>query len=144
MRSRSLGITLFLITASLALAACGAPASPPQTVEVTLTEFGIQSTLTTFQAGQTYQFVVTNGGTVNHEFVIFPAGALMEGHDMQSSEHDMTGALLHIPQDELAPGATVTVEYTFALAHPLGALEFACHLPGHYEAGMFTPIAIDA
>lgn len=126
---------------SLVFIACS---SQPTTVSVTLTEFGIQSSLTEFEAGKTYTFSITNTGALNHEFVLLPAGMPampMEGHDMG---HDMAGALLHVGEDQLTPGASVTVEYVFDQAAGTGDLEFACHLPGHYEAGMFTPIVVEA
>ena len=36
-------------------------------------------------------------------------------------------------------GETATVDYTFARA---GALEFACHLPGHYAYGMRGTVTV--
>jgi uncharacterized cupredoxin-like copper-binding protein len=44
----------------------------------------------------------------------------------------------------IAPGETKTVDYTFpssaAGSHP----EFACYLPGHYEAGMKLGVTVKA
>jgi uncharacterized cupredoxin-like copper-binding protein len=34
------------------------------------------------------------------------------------------------------------MDYTFTKAYPAGTLEFACHLSGHYEAGMHLPITV--
>jgi uncharacterized cupredoxin-like copper-binding protein len=38
-----------------------------------------------------------------------------------------------------APGTTVTREFTFTQT---GDFEFACHVSGHYEAGMLLPITV--
>jgi uncharacterized cupredoxin-like copper-binding protein len=126
------------------LAACSGQTPATQTVEITLTEFGIQSTLTSFEVGQPYSFVITNSGALDHELTVIPVGAQMNDHDIEDTGHDMSGAVLHVGQEELTPGATVTVEYTFTQEMDLGQFEFACHLPGHYEAGMFAPISVEA
>ena len=157
--------TTALIALSLILSACGS--KEPVTVEVTLTESGIESSLSTFETGQTYSFVITNEGALAHEFVI--SEPLMEGaeHDdsigdsmedsMEEAEHDddedaeehsddmeMTheGLILEVEEDQLPAGATVTVEVTFPEEAPEEAVEFACHISGHYEGGMHSPITI--
>ena len=140
-----------IIALSLILSACGS--AEPVTVEVTLTEFGIESSLSTFEPGQTYRFVITNEGALPHEFVI--TEPLMEGaehddsmEDAEAEAHDdekemsHEGVLLEVGEDELPVGATVTVEVTFPDEAPEEALEFACHISGHYEGGMHAPITI--
>ena len=106
-------------------------------VQVTLTEFSITSSLTTFKVGTPYHFVVTNKGTAPHEFQIMPpaTGTLTQDQITAMS-------LAGIGQADLTAGATKTLDYTFTQAYPQGALEFACHLPGHYEAGMHLPIVV--
>lgn len=76
---------------------------------------------------------------------------VMEGHDMgdmghimEDMGHNMEGAVLHVGEAQLTPGATVTVEFTFEQNATFESLEFACHLEGHYEGGMFTPITINS
>jgi uncharacterized cupredoxin-like copper-binding protein len=51
-------------------------------------------------------------------------------------------ALAHISEEELQPGTTQTTDYTFTEADASKQLEFACHVPGHYEAGMVLPITV--
>ena len=70
--------------------------------------------------------VVTNAGTVPHEWMVTRKG--MTDHVM---------GVVDISRDQLKPGATVSKESTFKEA---GECEFACHEPGHYEAGMALPI----
>lgn len=139
---------VFVALAALGLLISACEPSAPETVEVQLTEFGIESSATTFRAGQAYQFVITNAGALNHEFAIMPPisemGMQMEGHEMgDGMDHDMVGAMLHVSEDQLTPGASVTVEFTFSEEFMREDLEFACHLAGHYEGGMQTPIAIE-
>jgi uncharacterized cupredoxin-like copper-binding protein len=135
---------LLLFVLSFGLAACAAPVKNPEVVLVNLTEFGIQSSLTNFEVGQPYRFVITNSGALSHEFTVMPAGMPVPSQEMDGMHHDMAGAMLHVGENELQAGAVVTVEFTFTESAELGKLEFACHLPAHYEAGMFTPISIGA
>lgn len=135
-------ITALVIISIMVLAACGGSTSAqaskkPTEVQVTLSEFKIESSMTTFSTGVPYRFVVTNKGTVNHEFaVISPMAGAVTPEQVQQT------ALARISGDDLPPGATKTLDYTFTQAAPAGNLEFACHLPGHYEAGMHLPIVV--
>jgi len=51
-------------------------------------------------------------------------------------------ALAMIEEDELTPGTTKTLDYTFTEPAVAGDLEFVCHVEGHYEAGMRLPITV--
>jgi uncharacterized cupredoxin-like copper-binding protein len=128
---------VFLIPFIMLLAACGSPttSSGPQEVHVTLSEYTITSSLTTFSPGTPYHFVVANTGKVAHEFMIMPMGMHMEQMSMDQMHH----AALYM-FDNVAPGETKTFDYTFSQSTRGQRFEFACHLPGHYEAGMKLPI----
>lgn len=156
---RSIFLSGILLVGSLVLAACGGGAPPAPTlpaasapaqaaaqepieVQVTLTEFKIESALTNFQANTPYRFVVKNAGTVNHDFAIAPP-MMHHGGMSMSSDDAHKDALLVIEANELPPGATKTAEVTFAKPTAQAPLEFACHTPGHYEAGMLLPITVN-
>ena len=132
-----------LIAAGLLLTACGGQAAAKvEEVTITLTEFGVKSSVTEFNTGVPYHFVVTNAGAVEHEIMIMPplteddAGMAME----MGTLDDM--ALAMIDASDLPVGATASFDYTFTESAPAGTLEFACHTPGHYEAGMKLPITV--
>jgi uncharacterized cupredoxin-like copper-binding protein len=138
------------IAAMLLLVGCGG--SQPKTgsgsggsvqrVEVSLSDFTITPSQNTFQSGRTYQFVVTNRGVSEHEFMTMPA-AMGSTHMGTMSMEDMHKiALFHLDAEDLPAGATRTVTYTFRNAAPAGQLEFTCYVPGHYESGMHTPISV--
>jgi uncharacterized cupredoxin-like copper-binding protein len=134
-------IFVVLIAIGLLLTACGGQEATE--VKITLTEFGIESSVTDFKAGVPYHFVVTNEGTVNHEIMIMPPlMADQMGMAMDMGELDKT-ALAMISADELTSGATKSFDYTFTEPASAGILEFACHTPGHYEAGMKFPITVE-
>lgn len=133
-------VLVALIAAGLLLTACGGQKATE--VKITLKEFGIESSMTEFQTGVPYHFVVTNAGAVEHELMLMPP--LMEdqmGMAMDMEEWDRT-ALAMIEANELPAGATASFDYTFTEAGPAGTLEFACHIPGHYEAGSKLPITV--
>ena len=133
-------VSLVLI-AAFVLAACGGAASnKPVDVQITLTDFKIESSLTTFTIGVAYHFVVTNNGSIPHElFIMDVPNKVLTRAEVAAWKAD---ALNGIVGDDLTPGATRTMNYTFSKAAPQGTLEFACHLPDHYEAGMKLPIIV--
>jgi uncharacterized cupredoxin-like copper-binding protein len=131
-------IYVVLIATGLLLTACGGQKTTE--VKIALKEFGIESSVTNFKVGVPYHFVVTNEGLVNHEIMIMPPLiADQMGMAMDMGELDKS-ALAMISADELTPGATKSFDYTFT--ESAGSLEFACHTPGHYEAGMKLPIIV--
>jgi uncharacterized cupredoxin-like copper-binding protein len=138
-KSKWRAVIPLLLLATMVLSACGGSSGPqsPVTVTVTLTEFKITSSLETFQVNVPYHFVVTNQGSVEHEFYIMPPESAQITQDQVKQD-----ALAGIPAAQLQPGQTATLDYTFTKAAPPGTLELACHLPGHYEAGMDLPITV--
>ncbi len=143
-------LSAFVIaTVTLLLTACGggqANTNGPVEVEVVLGEssageFTVQSSVTEFKPDVQYQFVVTNKGQIPHEFMIMPVTMDGMGMSGMSMEEKDALALMMIPEEELLPGATVKMDYTFT-SIPEGNIEFVCALPGHFEAGMRTPITI--
>jgi uncharacterized cupredoxin-like copper-binding protein len=143
-------VTLLAGVVSLALVVClGAlPASAeestpaatsaqaaPIDVQVELKDFGVTPERTAFIAGQPYRFLVTNAGTTPHEFVLEPAGEVDEPLEVDEREGEI---------EDIAPGTTKELVWTFA--EP-GDYQMACHVPGHYEAGMkmaFTVVPAEA
>lgn len=145
-------VVIIVILLGALLAACGpgtslssgTPASSgtvsPTTVPITMTEFKIETPQTTFKVGVPYRFVVTNKGTVNHDFSISPP--VMAGMTGMSAEGAHEGALAVIDAKDMPPGATKTIDLTFSKPMSSSEIEFACHTPGHYESGMKVPITV--
>jgi len=134
-------IVVVLVVAVLLLTACGAQSNSNE-VTITLTDFGIESSRTSFEVGVPYHFTVTNNGAINHEIMIMaPLSEDQMGMNMSMEEMDKM-ALAMIEEDELTPGATKTLDYTFTEPAPDGTLEFSCHIEGHYVAGMKLPITV--
>ena len=91
----------------------------------------------TVKAGETIRFVVTNVGRLKHEFIIGdPAEQRAHAEMMRKMpgmEHEDPNAL------NLEPGETKTLIWQFGQA---GVVEVACHVPGHYEAGMVAQVKV--
>ena len=123
----------------------GDPAKVDRTIEVVAKglDYGIDKLQ--FRAGETVRFVVTNESELVHDFTIGDAATqkahreemmkMMDQGGMASGEmkHDDTNAVF------LRPGETKELVWTFTES---GTLEYACNVPGHYEAGMKGPIVV--
>jgi uncharacterized cupredoxin-like copper-binding protein len=113
----------------------GAPAlgskENPRVVHLDMTD-ALKFTPATVQvkAGESVRFVLTNSGTAVHEFQVGPADKVAA---------DEVDGIIVVEKDELDAGSTRAVDYTFVST---GAFAFACHEPGHYEAGMKGTVAI--
>lgn len=90
-----------------------------------------------FAAGETVRFEVTNTGELPHEFFIGDSAA-QEEHAAEVAE--MPGMHDEPTGVTVDPGETATLEYTFT--EP-GELFAACHVPGHYEAGMVAELTVN-
>ncbi|QRR32409.1 cupredoxin family protein [Hydrogenophaga sp. YM1] len=89
--------------------------------------------------GETIRFVHRNAGQVMHEFVLGTQKDLDEHAALMKKfpgmEHDEP-YMSHV-----APGQRGEIVWRFNRA---GEFDFACLLPGHYEAGMFGKIKVVA
>jgi uncharacterized cupredoxin-like copper-binding protein len=87
--------------------------------------------------GETIRFVLTNAGQVMHEYVLGTKPVLEEHAALMkrfpNMEHDEP-YMAHV-----APGKTGEIIWTFNRA---GDFDFACLLPGHYEAGMVGTLTV--
>jgi len=87
--------------------------------------------------GETIRFVHKNDGKITHEFVIGTKKELEEHAALMQKfpnmEHDEP-YMAHV-----APGKTGEVIWTFNRA---GDFDFACLIPGHYEAGMVGKVKV--
>ena len=92
----------------------------------------------TVRRGETVKFVVKNTGKLPHEFVLGNAQSLKEHAEVMrrypDMEHDDPNMV------KMAPGGTGNLIWKFTRA---GTVEFACLIPGHYEAGMKGRIRVN-
>jgi uncharacterized cupredoxin-like copper-binding protein len=138
-------------------------AKATRTIEVTLGDMYFEPTSLNVKRGETVRFVLVNKGQLLHEFnlgdaamhaahqqemlkmaasgMLTPTGMK---HDMTGMDHGMAhgdGAMKHDDPNSMLvePGKAAELTWTFADAT---GLEFACNIPGHYQAGMVGKVAI--
>ena len=116
-------------------------AAGPIEVRIKMTEYVIESSLTTFQTGVPYRFIMDSAGVLAHDFRITPRGEsqAMIGMQTDGHAHEHGNELMVVKEPDLPPGAQVTKDITF---NQPGEYEFACHVAGHLEAGMLLPIMV--
>ncbi len=89
-------------------------------------------------AGETVTFVVTNAGQAVHEFTL--GDAAMQREHADAMAHMPAGMAHELPNSiTMQPGETKRLTWSFVQA---GTLEYACHEPGHFDAGMRGQIAV--
>lgn len=113
-----------------------------RTIELAVNEmsFGIEKL--EVKAGETIRFVIHNGSEIEHDFTLGDH-ATQEAHraEMMKMMESDSGMMSHDDANAvfLAPGETKQLIWTFSKP---GDFEFACNVPGHYEAGMHGPITV--
>ena len=89
--------------------------------------------------GETIRFVVKNVGKVSHEMSLGTEKELLEHLEQMKKfpgmEHDEPSKIT------LKPGMQGEIVWQFTKA---GAVNFACLMPGHYEAGMKGQVKVGA
>jgi uncharacterized cupredoxin-like copper-binding protein len=146
MKQASMAILLLLtlhVPAPVQAATFGHPGKAAQvdrTIRITTLDISMDKTRLDVRAGETVRFIVTNKGQLDHEFII---GDAREQTEHEQEMQQMAG--MDMPDESngmtLKPGQTKTLIWTFG---PEGKVEFACHVPGHYAAGMVGKIFVNA
>lgn len=140
-------------------------AKATRTVEVLMGDISFNPKSLEIKAGETVRFVLINKGQLLHEFnlgdmamharhqqemlqmqqngMLTPTGkstsatmdhaAMGHGSHGSSMKHDDPNSML------VEPGKTVELTWTFGKA---SNLEFACNVPGHYQAGMVGKLTV--
>lgn len=122
-----------------------AEAGPTRTIKVVMKEdyegdnvYIFDQKELTFAAGETVRLHIVNEGEEVHEFVMDTMEANAKHKELMAKfpemEHDDPNAV------RLEPGQEAEILWTFANS---GTFEFACLLPGHYEAGMHGALIVN-
>lgn len=116
----------------------GDAAKVSRTVEIRMTD-AMRFMPATIQVkrGETVRFVLRNNGRMLHEMVVGTKAALEEHAAVMRKFPDMEHDEPYMAH--VAPGKTGEIVWQFNRS---GDFEFACLIPGHYEAGMVGKIAV--
>ena len=129
-----------------------------RTVEVTLRDIAFEPKSLDVKAGETVRFVLVNNGRLLHEFNLGD-GAMHARHQQEMLQMQQSGQLTptamkamdhasmghgQMKHDDpnsvlVEPGKTGELTWTFNKATDL---EFACNIPGHYQAGMVGKLKV--
>lgn len=138
-------------------------AKATRTIEVVLKDIAFEPKSIKVKAGETVRFVLVNEGKLPHEFNLgdkamhaehqkemiamqgkmFTAGMNHQGMDHGQMDHGQMGAGHgHAGGNTVLvqPGQRAELTWTFRKSAPI---EFACNVPGHYQAGMVGPLTIE-
>jgi uncharacterized cupredoxin-like copper-binding protein/Cu/Ag efflux protein CusF len=115
----------------------GDPAKVSRTIEIKALDIKYDQPEIRIKAGETIRFVVNNAGKLRHEFILGGAEAQHQHAEMMKQMPDM----VHEDANSLTlePGETKSLVWHFSKPGELGV---ACHVPGHYEAGMESKVIV--
>jgi len=134
-----LGLLVILLgTVAVALTSLASGPSQPYTVFVTVKEFKVTTDTPIIPANVPIRFVVNNQGVLTHEVVMEKLGdddISLEGVEVQPE----VGQENHAEIESVS--SRMNKSDTWLVKDP-GAYQLACHVAGHYQAGMVTPITV--
>ena len=148
------------VAQDFAFGSAGDPAAATSTIEIVMEDNYFEPEAVEVQAGETVRFALTNEGEVLHQFTLGPVEfqlqqqeemAMMAEHGMLTEtgiDPSMAGmdhggmAMTHEGPNTVLVAPGETGELTWRFGEP-AELEFACNLPGHYEAGMAGPVSFE-
>ncbi|MEJ7930133.1 cupredoxin family protein [Ramlibacter sp. AN1015] len=116
----------------------GDPKKVTRTIRVTMDDsMRFHPENITVEQGETVRFVIPNAGAVLHEMVLGTPEALKEHAELMKKhpgmEHDEP-SMAHVK-----PGTAGEIVWRFTKA---GEFQFACLIPGHFEAGMVGKVRV--
>jgi len=140
-------------------------AKATRSVELVMGDMSFTPKAIDIKAGETVRFVLVNKGQLLHEFNLGDAamharhqqemlqmqqGGMLTPTGMKAMDHGSMAGMDHGKMDHgmkhddpnsvlVEPGKTAELTWTFSEAT---GLEFACNIPGHYQAGMVGKLTV--
>jgi uncharacterized cupredoxin-like copper-binding protein len=116
----------------------GDPRRVTRTVRLDMTDaFRFTPADVTVKRGETVKFVVVNRGKLLHEMVLGTTEELKAHAELMKRFPDMEHADANMAH--VKPGAKGEIVWQFTKA---GEYQFACLIPGHFEAGMVGRVVV--
>lgn len=116
----------------------GDPKKVSRTIKVDMSDaFRFTPSDVVIRRGETVKFVVSNHGRQLHEMVLGTPQELKEHAELMKKFPDMEHADANMAH--VKPGAKGEIVWQFTQA---GEYQFACLIPGHFEAGMVGKLVV--
>ncbi|RCW66890.1 cupredoxin domain-containing protein [Pseudorhodoferax soli] len=116
----------------------GDPAKAVRTIQVDMADtMRFTPANLTIKRGETVKIVATNKGRVLHEMVIGTPEELKKHAEQMKKFPEMEHEEAYMAH--VKPGKTGEIVWQFTKA---GEFEFACLIPGHFEAGMVGKVTV--
>jgi uncharacterized cupredoxin-like copper-binding protein len=124
----------------VALRAAGSRAGGRErTVVVTMRHSHFEPAAVRVEPGQRVRFVLRNTDPIDHEFILGDDGVQRRHEQGREREHHG-----EVPGERsVGAGQEAVTTYAFPASLDGRALEFACHLPGHYAYGMRGRVTVE-
>ncbi|MCF4997125.1 copper-binding protein [Pseudomonas syringae] len=139
-------------------------AKATRSIEVVMGDMSFDPKTIEVKSGETVRFVLVNKGQLLHEFnlgdaamharhqqemlqmqqsgMLTPTGIKDMSHDMAGMDHGAMGhGMKHDDPNSVLVEPGKTAELTWTFSKPT-SLEFACNIPGHYQAGMVGKLTV--
>lgn len=122
----------------------GEPADPSEasrTIVIEAFDIGFTPTSIEIAQGETVLFDIENVGEIAHDFTIGDIET-QDAHELEMAEAASDGAVTHSPDANailVEAGRSKVIAWKFTVP---GVLQFGCHIPGHYDAGMLGTITV--
>ena len=141
-----LGTAALAAGVALIVVACGgggggggaSPTGGATAVNAQLADFSITLDKTTVPAGDV-DFMLSNTGTIVHQFVIIDTDTQAAGLAVNGARVDEDGLDIVDKVEEIAAGGTTTLS---ADALAAGHYAIICNVDGHYQSGMHTDLTV--
>jgi uncharacterized cupredoxin-like copper-binding protein len=134
-------------------------AKATRSIEVVMGDMSFDPRAINIKAGETVRFVLVNKGQLLHEFNLGDAAmhaqhqqamlqmqqsGMLTPTGMKAMDHAAMGhGMKHDDPNSVLVEPGKTAELTWTFTKPT-SLEFACNIPGHYQAGMVGKLTIEA
>jgi uncharacterized cupredoxin-like copper-binding protein len=116
----------------------GDPAKATRTIRVDMADtMRFTPAHISVQRGETVKLVATNKGKVLHEMVLGTADELKKHAELMKKFPDMEHEEPHMAH--VKPGQSGQIVWQFTQP---GEFQFACLIPGHFEAGMVGKVTV--
>jgi uncharacterized cupredoxin-like copper-binding protein len=126
---------------SFAFGAPGMAKMASRTIKISMKDMAYSLAELKVKEGETIRFIITNNDEADHEFTLGPKEMQAEHRMMMEKMMDEDMEMKHGDPNAVSIPEGQVKELVWKFGEP-AHIEFACNIPGHYEAGMKGEIMI--